>query len=316
MTERIRIGVAGAGVFGGYHCGKIADLTRAELVGVYDIDRQRAKALADRFGARAIEEFPALLDEADAIVIAAPAFAHYALAHEALTAGKHVFLEKPIALNVAEASRLIDLAGANGVVLQVGHQERYVAEAAGLLDRPASPVKIECRRQTSASGRCEDVSVVLDLMIHDLDLVRKLTGAEIETVAASGDAHAAQAELHLNNGAVVSLTASRRASAPERRMTLIYDDGVIEFDFVNRKAANTTPTPLRSDFDGDALPLAFRDPLAFGANAFVAAIDSRTAPQVTGEDGRRALEWALAIENAAGINAETEFAPREQRRRA
>ncbi len=303
MTERINIGVAGAGVFGGHHCGKIAGREDAALSGVYDIDHDRALLQARKHNVPAEKNFADLLERADAVIIAAPAIAHYELALEALRAGRHVFVEKPVALSLEEADELIALSMTRGLILQVGHQERYVAEAAGLFDRKRAPVKVDCVRHTAATGRCEDVSVVLDLMIHDIDLIRKLTGAEIESVSARGENHAAEAELMLDNGSTVSLAASRRAGTPERRMTLVYDDGIIEFDFVNRKAANTTPSPLHACFDGEDAPLSFRDPLAFGTEIFVTAIREGKTPSVTGADGRQALQWALSIEEAAGIGA-------------
>ncbi|WP_165793690.1 Gfo/Idh/MocA family protein [Hyphococcus luteus] len=314
MTKPIRVGVAGAGVFGGHHSAKIAAHDQASLAGVFDVDPARAEAMADRFKVSCFTDYAALIEAVDAIIVAAPASVHYDLAYEALAAGRHVFIEKPIALETADADALILLARGNGAVLQIGHQERYVAEAAGLLSIGKSPVKIDCVRRTGASGRCEDVSVVLDLMVHDLDLVRKLTNADIESVTANGDAHDAKAELTLTNGALVNLEASRRADAPERRMTLVYDDGIIEFDFVNRTAANTTGAALHADFDADEAPPAFRDPLGFGASAFIDAVMHLREPIVTGEDGRDALDWARRIENAAGIGLAEEFETTERLR--
>ncbi len=313
MNKRIRIGVAGAGVFGGHHCRKIADIPQAELFGVFDVDHARAHALARQHGGEVFSNFSDLVSNVDAVIIAAPAVAHFTLARQALSSGLHVLVEKPIALDGAEAQTLIELATANGAVLQVGHQERYVAAAAGLLDRSRAPAKIDCIRHTAASGRCEDVSVVLDLMIHDIDLIRQLTNTDVAEVTASGAEHAIEAELILDNGSLVSLTASRRAAAPERRMTLVYGDGVIEFDFINRKAVNTTASSLRPAFDGETSPLAYRDPLAFGAQDFIAAITEGRAPVVTGEDGRGALLWALRIEQAAGLNAGAALAPAAER---
>lgn len=315
MNERIRIGVAGAGVFGGYHCTKITDHPKAALSGVYDIDALRAASLADIHSTKPCTEYGALLDAADAIVIATTASSHYDLAAEALRSGKHVFVEKPITLFAEEADALIDLAKRQKVILQAGHQERYVAEAAGLFTRQRAPLKIDCVRHTAASGRCEDVSVALDLMVHDLDLVRMLARSEIDAADAHGDMHDIRAELRLTNGSVVTLSASRRATIPERRMTLVYDDGVIEFDFVNRRTANTTPKELSSDFESDAAPLGFRDPLAFGADAFISAIMAGAAPSVSGEDARDALVWARRIESAAGID-ETPVVEIAERRRA
>ena len=315
MTKRIKIGVAGAGVFGSHHCNKIAELELAELSGVHDVDHSKASALADKHNVTAEEDFSSLIERSDALIIASPAICHYELALAALGANRHVFVEKPLALSLDQADALIALAAERNLILQVGHQERYVAAAAGLFDRKRAPVKIDCIRHTAATGRCEDVSVVLDLMIHDIDLIRKLTNAEIETVSASGSNNAADAELVLTNGSVVSLAASRRDGSPERRMTLVYEDGVVEFDFVNRKAANTTPAPLHACFDGEDAPLSFRDPLGFGANAFVKAVANNNAPIVTGEDGRGALAWALMIEDAAGIGlTNTEYKTPERRR--
>lgn len=316
MAKRMKIGVAGAGVFGGHHCGKIAGHDQAELTGVYDIDADKALVQARKHGVAAEANFCELLEKSDAVIIAAPAIAHYELALEALRARRHVFVEKPIALTLEEADELIALATAQGLILQVGHQERYVAKAAGLFDRHRAPVKVDCIRHTAATGRCEDVSVVLDLMIHDIDLIRKLTGANIESVFAKGAANAAEAELTLDNGTLVALAASRHDGAPERRMTLVYDDGVVEFDFVNRKAANTTPSPLHACFDAEGAPLSFTDPLAFGAAAFITAIAEGRMPAVTGADGREALSWALQIEDAAGIGAVYNDYKTPERRRA
>ena len=316
MTKRIKIGVAGAGVFGGYHCGKITEREDAELAGVYDINTESALAQANRHNVFADADFSALVDRSDAIVIASPAVTHYELALTALRAGRHVFVEKPVALTLDDADELITLAMTQGLVLQVGHQERYVANAAGLFHRERPPEKISCVRHTTATGRCEDVSVVLDLMIHDIDLIRKLTGADIKSVAASGENNAAEAALTLDNGTQVTLCASRRDAAPERRMTLSYEEGVIEFDFVNRVASNSTPSPLHVCFKADNPPLSFTDPLGYGTSEFAAAITEGRMPLVTGADGRDALSWALRIEEAAGIGAAYDQYKTPERRRA
>ncbi len=312
MTKRFRIGVAGAGVFGGHHASKVDAHPRAALAGVYDLDVAQAAALARRFGVDAHFDYPAFLGGLDAVIVAAPASAHFDLALEAIEAGCHVFVEKPLALDLSQADRLVARARQRGVVIQVGHQERYVARAAGLLARKESPLKIDCVRRTAASGRCEDVSVVLDLMIHDIDIIRRLTNSDIASVTADGSAHAAAAELVLRNGAVISLSASRRAAAPERRITLVYADGVVEFDYISRKLSDTTLSGLAAKADPDEASLAFRDPLAYGADLFIAAIAGETPPVVTGEDGRDALDWAVRIEDAAAIGgrAQTQTAER------
>jgi predicted dehydrogenase len=243
-----------------------------------------------------------------------PASDHFELARQALAAGKHVFIEKPIALDIADADELIALASKHGVVLQTGHQERYVFEAAGMFSRKRAPLKIDSIRCTSANGRCEDVSVALDLMVHDIDLIRHMTKAEIESVSAEGGAHDMSADIMLTNGTVVSLKATRRATSPERRMTLVYDDGVVEFDFIRREISNSTPAPLTANFSNDDTPLAFSDPLKFGANEFVSCICDNRAPHVSGLDGREALKWARHIEGAAGIAVEYKDEAMERQR--
>jgi len=298
VVKRVKIGVAGAGAFGGHHAAKYADHEKAVLTAVYDIDAERSQALAEKHGARVAGDISNLLDAVDAVVITAPARRHYEIAARALGAGRHVFVEKPLALRLDEADALIREAATRGLVLQVGHQERYVFEAAGLMRRKKPPLRIECRRCAPPTGRGMDVSAVFDLMVHDLDLVRQLTLSNVAHVKAEGGADTTQAELILENGAVAVLTVDRNARALVRAMKLIYDDGVISFDFVNRKITNSTPTALTAEFDAAGAPLAFRDPLAFGADRFLTAILDGVDPIVTGQHGRAALEWALMIEEA------------------
>lgn len=303
MSNSVRIGVAGAGVFGSYHAAKFAAHEKSVLTGVFDVDPVRARSLAEKFGARAFDDLGEFLAHADAVVVTAPATCHFDLAAKALEAGRHAFVEKPLTLTVEDAEALIALAASKTLVLQAGHQERYVFDAVGLFNRDRAPLKIDCVRCGPPSGRCEDVSVVFDLMVHDIDLVRRLTQSEIKTLSAEGDAVEAFAEMVLDNGTLVSMKASRRASAPQRRMTLVYDDGVIEFDFVNRMLANSTMAALGEAFRAEGATLALTDPLAYGAEMFLKSILQGSAPAVTGEDGRDAVAWAGKIEQAAGVCA-------------
>lgn len=304
LRDGIRIGVAGAGVFGGFHAAKVAAHKNTSLGGVFDVDMDQASHLSRQHVCAPFNNYQTFLASIDAVIIAAPASAHYDLAREALSSGVHALVEKPIALNVDEADALLALARKHALTLQIGHQERYVLDAAGLFTQDRSPLRIDCVRTTAASGRCEDVSVVLDLMIHDIDLVRRLTGATLETVTAKGNVHEAAAELMLSNGALVAMKASRRASSPDRRMTMVFDDGVIEFDFNKRTLINSTPASFSTSFPDETAPLAITDPLAYGTAAFVDAIATGQTPMVSGEDGREALVWARRIETAAGIHIE------------
>lgn len=302
MTNSIRIGVAGAGVFGAYHAEKFAARGDAVVAGVYDIDPARAKALAERCGATPFQDYDKLLQNTDAIIIASPATSHFALAEEALNNRRHLLVEKPLALSRAEADMLVDRAAAAKVVLQVGHQERYVCEAAGLFANNTAPVRIECVRRVRRTGRCEDVSVAFDLMVHDIDIVQRLTKSNICSVRAEGDENEITAELLLENGTFVSIVAGRRAYEPERRMAIVYEDRVLEFDFINRVLTDLTAQRQIADFGSEDGPLALHDPLAHSASLFIDAIRGEPGAYVTGLDGRICVDWAGKIEAAAGFS--------------
>ncbi len=299
----LKLGVAGAGVFGSYHAAKIDALGDAALAGVYDTDHSRAEALASKFDARAFDDFGAFLEGLDGVVISAPAIAHFELGEAALNAGKHVFIEKPVATSTSAARALAKLAAEKRLVLQAGHQERYVCEAIGLFSRARSPQRIECVRHVPFTGRCGDVSAVLDLMVHDIDLIRRLTGADLLNVSADGDGEQVAAELFLSTGTLAVLSARRSAKTSKRGMTIVYDDGVIDFDFIRRTLTNTTGSPISSVFDAGAAPLAVRDPLAYGAELFANGVRRGKTLGVGGEDAAKTVEWARKIEQAAGIDA-------------
>ena len=298
MVEQVVAGVAGAGVFGGYHAAKYAALPDVQMAAVFDVDPERAAALARKVGARAYSKLDSFLDNVEALTVAAPASAHFDIASQALARGRHVLIEKPIALRLEDAGRLIALAAENDAVLQVGHQERFVFEAFGILSRQRKPLSVRCIRANPPTGRGEDVSVVFDLMIHDIDLVCRLGLGAPLSVASEGGADEVEAEVTCAGGAVVNMKASRLSPLRDRRMRLVYDDGIVEIDFVNRTIENTTGAELAASFD-DANPNpAFTDPLGYGVSRFIAAVRGEAAPPITGEEARAALEWALMIEGA------------------
>lgn len=297
MSGQVVAGVAGAGVFGGFHAAKYASLPGARLAAVFDVDADRAAALAKKYGAKAYGRLEAFLDAVEAVTVAAPASAHFDIASRALERGRHVLVEKPIALNLAHADQLIALARAAGVTLQVGHQERFVFEAFGVLSRRRKPLSVMSVRANPPTGRGNDVSVVYDLMIHDIDLVRRLGLGAPVSLTASGGADAVEAEIACECGAVVSMEANRLAPARDRRMRLVYDDGIIEIDFVKRLIENTTGAPLAASFDDAAHP-AMADPPGAGVARFLDAVRGVCPPPVTGEEARDALEWAVLIEAA------------------
>lgn len=306
-TQPVRVGVIGAGVFGGYHAQKFASASQAIFVGVHDQRVAAAARVADKVGkGEAFAAFDAIAEASDALVIATPASTHAELARRALELGKHVLVEKPLALSGAEARELAGMALERDLILQVGHQERLVFQAMGLLSAPERPNRIEACRiaPRSPEGRCEDVSVVFDLMIHDLDLAAELFGGDAAAASAYGrSAHTplldeASAELIFPSGGIARLTASRCATERKRTMTVEYPSGRVEIDFISRTIVNETPFDIRVDVSS-VLP----DPLGAADEAFIAAIQGRAVSPVTGGVGARAAGLAELVEASAAIPA-------------
>lgn len=301
QIKKLKGGVAGAGAFGANHAGKYAGEPRATLAAVFDIDLARADALADQHGAQAFSDFDAFLNAVDVVTLACPASTHGALAKRALAAGKSVLVEKPIAITHADGEAVIAAAKASGAVLAVGHQERLVFQAMGLFDAPERPTLIEARREGPWSGRGADVSVTLDLSIHDADLTMVLLGEKPIAVSAQGRSEksaffdAIESEARFASGAVVKLASSRIAAERKRGMRLVYPSGEVRVDFVARTFENTTPFRLDPDF-ADKM----RDPLGANVSRFLDAVLGQTRrPPVTGEEGLAALDLILAIDAAA-----------------
>jgi predicted dehydrogenase len=299
----VRAGVIGAGVFGGHHAAKYASDPRIAFVGVYDLHHDRARALAREHGARGFDSLEALLAEVDAVTVASPAPTHGAIGCAALAAGRHALVEKPIAVTLADADAMVALAAEKKLVLQVGHQERFVFEAMGLLAVAERPRAIEARRMGPFSERGADVSVTLDLMTHDLDLSRRLAGrARAASIAATGRLERTdsldhvEAEVCFEGGMTARLFASRLHDRRERVMRVEYESGVVEVDFVAKSFTNTTPHRLDPTF---AETPSARDSLGANVTAFVDAVLGQASPAVSGADGREALALALAIDAAA-----------------
>jgi predicted dehydrogenase len=302
---RLRIGVAGAGHFGRFHAQKVAAGVRTRLVGIHDADAGRAASVAREFGVPALG-WDALLAGSDAVVIATPAEAHFDLACAALRAGRHVLVEKPIAATVAEADAMGELAAGSGLVLQVGHLLRYTAEHQAIRTRMRRPLYIECVRVAPFKPRGTDVSVILDLMIHDLDFVLSLVDSEIEGVDAIGapvaSAHEdiANARIRFANGCVASIVASRISLKTERRMRMFSQEGYLSVDFAARKLTmigreRGMPLPLIKGGRLEEVTWKEQDALAAEHVAFAASVLDGAPVLVDAAAGRRALAAALAI---------------------
>ena len=302
---RLRVGVVGAGHFGRFHALKVAGSARATLAGIADLDPERARVLAREARTVALA-WPDLLEAADAVVVAAPAEAHFQLASDALRAGRHVLVEKPIAATLAEADALAGLAARHGRVLQVGHLLRYSAEHRAISERMRRPLYLDCVRIAPFKPRGTDVSVILDLMIHDLDLVLALVDSPIASVDAVGapvaSAHEdiANARVRFENGCVATITASRISLKTERKMRLFSQEGYMSVDFSARKLmmiGRERGVPLPGTGGGRLEEITWREHDALEAEhaAFAAAILDGAPVVVDAAAGRRALAAALAV---------------------
>ncbi|MEL7033234.1 MAG: Gfo/Idh/MocA family oxidoreductase [Pseudomonadota bacterium] len=296
----LKTGLVGAGVFGGYHAGKIAGSDLTEFVGVFDPDAARCAALAEKHGVQAFASEAALLAASDAVLVACPATYHEAVVRAALDAKCHVMVEKPLALTGAAADALADLADRNQLVLQVGHQERFVLDAMGLFEIPETPTRIEAWRMgpPAPDGRAGDVSVIWDLMTHDLDMVGKLMGPALAVEATGRRAHTdhvdeSTAKLSFAIGSA-EITASRCHSERDRRMVLTYPSGTIAINFLTREIENTTPFQVRADVS-DMLP----DPLGAADVSFFASARGERACAIPGREAALAVHMAEQAELSA-----------------
>jgi predicted dehydrogenase len=293
----LKAAVIGAGAFGRHHASKYRGIEGVELAAIADPCAEVRKTAVTTHGVHAVADWHELLGRVDLVSVCSPAVTHSAIVRAFLNSGAHVLVEKPIATSLEEADALIALAERTGRVLTVGHQERFVFSGTGLLDYEETPLEVSCWRKGPWTGRGADVSAVLDLMIHDLDLVHRLIDGDVHHVQARGriqQGHFADevaAAVLFENGAVARLETSRVAEQRRRGMKAVYADGVVEIDFLTHKVTNTTPRPLK--------PLEMGDPLGQSVGAFVRAIRTDKPPLVRPEEARKALSTALLIDEAA-----------------
>ena len=302
----LRCAAIGVGHLGKWHAAKYAALPDTELVAVVDADPETAQGIASEHGCRAEIDHRSLIGAVDAVSIAAPTTLHHSIARDFLEAGCHVLVEKPITATLDEAEELNRIAETRGLILQVGHLERFNAALRRLTESPLHPRFIESHRLAPYKPRATDVSVVLDLMIHDIDIILALVAAPLAEVRASGarvltgDIDIANARLEFTDGCVANVTASRISTRSERRMRIFQPHAYASVDFQNRVLALNhigdpdpdTGTPAihrdESVFD-DA------DALLAEIQAFVAAVRGEGPVIVSGRDGQRALETAGQI---------------------
>jgi predicted dehydrogenase len=311
---RTRVGVIGVGALGQHHARVYAELPEATLVGVHDRDPGRAAEVAARHGCRVFDDAEALAREVDAVSVAVPTEAHHAVAGALLDAGRHVLVEKPITASLAEADDLIARAAARGAALQVGHVERFNPALDILREAVAQPRFVEAHRLGAFSPRSLDVDVVLDLMIHDLDIVLWLDGSDPVQVDAVGvpvltpRVDIANARLRFASGLIANLTASRVSADRGRKFRVFAPRTYVSVDLAAREArvyrlSEALDENNRPDIDVQTTKGEQEEPLRRQLAAFVSAVQRGARPVVAGEDGRRALALArTVIERMADYN--------------
>jgi predicted dehydrogenase len=314
LTATTRVGVVGAGSLGFHHIRILRDLPGLTFTGFVEARAERAHEVATELGVQAHPTLDALLDVSDAVIIVVPTSQHFAVARTAIARGKHVFIEKPITTTLDEADALVTLAGEKGVMIQIGHIERFNQAVRAALPYVNKPRFIDSERLAPFSPRGSDVAVVLDLMIHDIDLLLTLVGSSAKEISAVGVPvltpmlDIANARVTFTSGAVANITSSRISRERKRKIRIFQQSGYLSLDL----AAGTGEFfRLRSDIDPQSLRAAPADitafvdrikleapagePLKLELESFAAALRGETPVVVTGEEGRLALGVALRI---------------------
>jgi len=301
--EPLRVGVVGVGYLGRFHAEQYARLPEAQLIGLVDIDESRCRALAELTACEPLGHHHDLIGKVDAVSIAVPTVQHYQVARDFLDAGIHVLVEKPIAASLQEAQALNTMARDNGLIFQVGHLERFNGALLAARETIDNPLYIEARRMAPFTGRGVDVDVVLDLMIHDIDIMLMVVSSGISRMHAVGqsfygDHHDVMyARISFANGCVANLTANRIAQEKVRTTVMVQSDGYIELNYL-AKTANVTRRTARGEVT-TWQEIHQNDQLEVELRAFLACIREQSVPVVSGEDGERALDVALRIVDAA-----------------
>lgn len=308
MTQ-VKVAVVGAGHLGTYHAQKFASIENADLVAICDPDQDKANKLAESLGCRAVDDYKEVLAEVDAALIAAPTPMHFQIAKDFLESGKHVLIEKPITTTVDEAQALCALAEEKNLVLQVGHVERFNPALVSARKQLKKPLFIECHRLAPFKPRSTDVDVVLDLMIHDIDVVMSLTNSPVVSVSAVGTpvitkyVDIANARIEFESGAVANITASRVSQTATRKFRVFQETQYLSIDFGTGELNLTTKTGEWENFE-EEMPLEFEawelekgDALLAEDQSFVDCILNNEKPVVTGTDALIAMKVAEQVRN-------------------
>ena len=306
MKETLRTAVVGVGYLGRFHAQKYLALPGCSLVGVMDSDAERLSRVSAELGVPGFASLEALLPQVEALSIAVPTSAHFQVGLRCLEAGKHLLMEKPLAATVAESARLVSRAAERGVVLQVGYLERFNPGFVACRERIVNPEFIDAVRVAPFTGRGGDVDIVLDMMVHDLDLILALVPAELRDLHAVGKSlvtettDIASVRLMFADGCVANLTASRVAEKTERTFRVFQENRYFSIDLLNPGVRILSPNGSRPRTAGagiakEEISLEKGDSLQVEIAAFLEAVRQGTRPVVSGEDGLRTMEVAEQI---------------------
>ncbi|TGK07418.1 gfo/Idh/MocA family oxidoreductase [Leptospira semungkisensis] len=312
MTQKVKIGVIGTGHMGQYHVNVAKTLSDAEMIGIYDSDSERAGQMADKHKTSAFSTVNDLIKNVDAVVIAVPTFLHHEIAKKALEAGKHVLVEKPIAETLEQAKELVALSEKNDLVLQVGHVERFNGAVLELGKIVTEPLLVESRRLAPFNPRIKDVGVVLDMMIHDIDIVLNLVKSPVKYLSAVGTKVVSNHEdiaavvLHFENGTIANISASRNTQSKIRTLNITQKDVYITLDFsdqeieLHRQATSdillrTGEIKYRQESIVEKIFVHKDNPLKQEQEHFVKCILKETDPLVDGKSDIQTLEIAYKI---------------------
>jgi predicted dehydrogenase len=306
MSERIKVGVAGVGAMGKNHARVLASLEGAQLTAIYDLDMGRAQELASLYGAKAVTSLEDLAAEVDAVAVAVPTVAHRHVAGFLLENGKHVLVEKPLSESLTEAQELVALAEEHKLVLQVGHIERFNPVMQQLEARIQQPRFIEATRLSAFPHRSMDIGVVLDLMIHDLEIILHLVNSPVISVDAVGvpvltrREDIANARLRFANGCVANVTASRVSDKKMRKIQVFHTEGYISLDYQEQSGHMYRREGMQ--ITREDVPVEKDEPLKLELAAFVECAKKGATPVVSGQQGTEALKLAIIITEAIEKN--------------
>jgi len=305
--NRVRVAVVGVGHLGKYHVEKYLSMPSVELVGIADTDTRRLHEISSQYNIKSYRHHKDLMDKVDAITLSVPTETHFPIARDFLSEGIHILIEKPITYRVQEADKLLKIAHDNNVMLQVGLVERFNPAVIKMEELVKAPLFIESHRMNLFTVRGTDVDVVLDLMIHDIDIILHMVQSEVKDIQAVGmrvitdHTDIANARITFKNGVAANLTASRVSGKMLRKIRVFQQDAYISADCGKRRLTLICHDHENKDASGfpriitDRMNFKNSDPLADEVKAFIESVQNYSQPVVSGQDGRRALEVALSI---------------------